>query len=172
MVRAQDIPPHLHARYGIRPASPWRWVALTAAAIVVLPVGLYAASRYVVTQQVPFALISWAAERDTRVQVLWRLDPIDERRWCVLRAQDFERFDVGFAVVPVPAGTAEMSYPLTTTARPTAVDVLACEADPYALPGPQFPPGVLPPAQPAPGLAPGAYAPEQLGLGIGRPAAA
>lgn len=171
-MRSQDIPSHLHARYGIRPPSPWRWVALAAAALVVLPVGLYAASRYVATQQVPYALISWAAERDTRVRVLWQLDAVDERRWCALRAQDFERFDVGFAVVPVPAGATEMSYRLSTTARPTAVDVLDCESDPYALPGPQFPPGVLPPRQPAPGFAPGAYAPEQLGVGVGRPTTA
>lgn len=161
-MRAQDIPPHLHERYGIRPPSPWRWVAVAAALVVLLPTGIYAASRYVATQQVPFALISWAAADDQHVSVMWKLDARSERRWCVVRAQDFEHFDVGFAVVPVDAGATQAEYVLATTQRPLAVDVVACEADPYALPGAQFLPGVLPPAQQAPGLAPGVYAPSDL----------
>lgn len=161
-MRAKDVPPHLHARYGIRPPSPLRWVAVAVALAVGLPTGLYAASRYVATQQVPFALISWASLDAHRVHVLWKLDARSERQWCVIRAQDFDHFDVGFAVVPVAAGTGSVEYELTTLERPLAVDVEACDSDPYALPGPQFPPGVLPPAQIAPGLAPGVYSADAL----------
>jgi hypothetical protein len=161
-MRAKEIPPHLHARYGVRPPSRLRWVAAALAAAVVLPTGIYAASRYVATQQVPFALISWAALDEQHVQVLWQLDAAAERRWCVLRAQDFDHFDVGFAVVPVAPGVRWVEYGMATLERPLAVDVEACSADPYDLPGPQFPPGVRPPAQVAPGLAPGVYGPETL----------
>lgn len=161
-MRAQDIPPHLHERYGIRPPSPLRWIALALAAVVALPTGIYAASRYVATQQVPFALISWAALDEHRVHVLWKLDASSKRQWCVVRAQDFDHFDVGFAVVPVSAGVDSVEYELATLERPLAVDIEACDTDPYALPGPQFPPGVRPPAQAAPGLAPGVYSAGEL----------
>ena len=161
-MRAQDIPPHLHERYGIRPPSPWRWVAIAAALVVFVPTGIYAASRYVATQQVPFALISWSAVDEHQVRVMWKLDARSERRWCVVRGQDFDHFDVGFAVVPVEAHATQVEYTMTTTERPLAVDVVACDADAYALPGPQFLPGVLPPEQQAPGLTPGVHEPSDL----------
>ena len=161
-MRAKDIPPQLHARYGIRPPSPWRWVAAGAALVVAAPLGVYAAGRYVATQQVPFALISWASLDEHRAHVLWKLDFASARQWCVVRAQSFDHFDVGFAVVPVDAGISSVEYELATLERPLAVDIEACENDPYALPGPQFPPGVRPPAQAAPGLTPGVYAPDAL----------
>lgn len=161
-MRAKDIPPHLHERYGIRPPSPLRWIAVGLALVVAVPTGIYAASRYVSTQQVPFALISWASVDEQHVQLLWKLDPVAKQRWCVLRAQDFDHFDVGFAVVPVAAGVDSVEYEMATLERPLAVDVEACETDPYALPGPQFPPGVRPPVQAAPGLTPGVHAREAL----------
>lgn len=156
-MRAKDIPPHLHERYGIRPPSPYRWVAIAAAVLVAAPTAIYAASRYVATQQVPFALISWASLDEQHAQVIWELEASSEQRWCVVRAQDFDHFDVGFAVVPVRAGVTRMEYGLATREHPLAVDITACETDVYSLPGPQFPPGVLPPQQVAPGLTPGLY---------------
>lgn len=161
-MRPSEIPPHLHARYGIRPASRWRWVAIAAAVVVAAPTLAYAGWRYAASQQRPFALISWAATSDRSVTVQWKLDAASETRWCTLRAQDFDHFDVGFAVVPVAPGVTSMRYQLRTTKHPLAVDVEACALDPYALAGPQFPPGVRPPAQAQPGLAPGVYSPEAL----------
>ena len=162
-MRSKDIPPHLHARYGIRPPSPWRWVAVAAALLIGVPVLGYAASRYVATQQRPFALISWASLAPTRVEVEWQVQPSDELRWCAIRAQDFDRFDVGYVVVPVEPGRRGGIYVMRTIERPLAVDVVACDTDPYALPGPQFLPGALPPRQVAPGLTPGVYDPAALG---------
>lgn len=162
-MRASDIPPHLHDRYGIKPPSPWRWVAWALAALIAVPVGVYAASRYIATQSQPYALMRWASHDDGRaVDVSFRTDAYATRMWCVLRAQDFDHRDVGFAVVRIDAGVTDMEYRLATLARPTAVDVVTCGTDPYALPGPQFAPGVLPPAQVAPGVAPGFHSPEQL----------
>jgi len=163
-MRAKDVPPHLHERYGVRPPSPLRWVAVGLALVVVVPAGLYAASRYVATQRIPYALISWVPQGEHQARVLWKLDASSDRQWCALRAQDFEHFDVGFAVVPVEPGATSVQYVMATRARPMALDVVACETDPYGLPGPQFPPGVRPPDQPAPGYAPGVRAPDELGL--------
>ncbi len=161
-MRVNDIPPHLHERYGIRPKSPWRWVALGLVLVVAVPSGLYAASRYVDTQRIPFALISWSAESSSRVRVLWKLDAYDRRQWCAVSAQDFDHYDVGFAVVPVPAGVTAVTYTLNVTERPLAVEIADCADSPYDLAGPQFPPGVLPPEQPAPGLAPGVGVPSAV----------
>ena len=154
-MRVNEIPPHLHARYGIRPKSPWRWVGLGVVLVFAVPSGLYAASRYVATQRIPFALISWSAESSSSVHVLWKLDANGQRQWCALSAQDFDHYDVGFAVVPVPVGATSMTYDLNVTERPLAVEIAGCANSPYDLAGPQFPPGVLPPAQPTPGFAPG-----------------
>jgi hypothetical protein len=163
-MRAKDVPQHLHGRYGVRPPSPLRWIAVGLALVVAVPALVYSAGRYVATQRIPFALISWGSLDDQHVRVFWKLDPGRERQWCVLRAQDFNHFDVGFAVVPVESGVASVEYVLQTRERPMAVDVDACGTDPYDLPGPQFPPGVLPPPQSAPGFAPGVRAADSLGF--------
>ena len=160
-MRNADIPLHLHDRYGVRPVPLWQKVAAIAAVVVAVPTLVYAASRYVASQQRPFALIRWSAS-DSNVDVTWRLDPRAEPIWCAIRAQDFEHFDVGFAVVPVAAGAEEATYALRVTTRPIAVDVIACEADPYVIPGAQFRPGELPPAQADPGRAPGVVDPAEL----------
>ena len=162
-MRASDIPVHLHDRYGIRPPSPWRWVAVVAAALVAVPVGVYAASRYIATQSRPYYLEHWMTlDGERAVEVAFRTDAYATGMWCAVRAQAFDHSDLGYVVVQVPSGVTAMDYTMAVLGRPTAVDVVACDADPYALPGPQFPPGVLPPAQQAPGIAPGFHSPEQL----------
>lgn len=162
-MRANEIPPHLHERYGIRPPNPWRWLAVGAAIVVVAPVLGYAASRYVATQQIPYALISWASTDEHHVRVDWKLDANSGRQWCAVRAQSFDHLDVGFVVVPVTPGRSSVSYVMTTLQRPVAVDVENCTSNPSELLGPQFPPGVLPPQQAAPGLAPGPVTAGALG---------
>ena len=161
-MRASDIPPHLHERYGITPASRMRWVAAALVAAVAVPTGLYAASRYVATQSAEYSLITWAATSDTDVTVTWKVKPSETRQWCALRAQNFDHFDVGFAVVPVAAGSNEATFVMHTTEHPVAVDVFQCSTDVYALPGASFEPGVQPPAQDLPGLAPGVYSADWL----------
>jgi hypothetical protein len=46
---------------------------------------------------------------------------------CRVQAKDRSGAEVGYAEVPVGAGpTVSVRYPLTTSARPHAVDVLGC----------------------------------------------
>lgn len=162
-MQARDIPPHLHARYGIEPPSRWRWLGWAVLVVVVAPVLAYAASRYVATQSATYAVYSWSASAgDTEISVTFHTSTSAGRKWCAVRAQDFNHFDVGFAVVPVAGATTSTTFTMATLARPVAVDVIDCGPDPYALPGAQFEPGVKPPAQRPPAFAPGVYSPEQL----------
>ncbi len=161
-MRAQDIPPHLHDRYGIRPPSPWRWVAWAAVVLVSAPVALYAASRYVASQSSTANLTRWSYAPPTTVRAVLHVDPATTTQWCTVEAQDFTHVDVGFALVPVRPGGTDVAFTLRVLAPPVAVAVNACGSDPYALQGAQFSPGVQPPAQPAPALAPGVYSPDRL----------
>ena len=161
-MRAQDIPPHLHERYGIRPPSPWRWVGWAAVVVVTAPVLLYAASRYVVSQSATATLARWSQQSPTLVAATLHIDASTERQWCTIEAQDFDHVDVGFALLPIAPGVSRVPFTLAVLAPPVAVDVRECGSDPYALAGPQFAPGVLPPPQAAPALAPGVYRPGEL----------
>jgi hypothetical protein len=85
--------------------------------------------------------------------------PANTTTYCVLRAQDANRVDVGYATVTVPAGqaTVAFSYPLNTESLAVVAEVLNCSATlPMRVPAPNFPPGVKIPSQPLPGVAPSA----------------
>lgn len=152
-----EIPPHLHERYGIRPPSKLRplWVAMGVLAIG--SVLTFFVFRFVATRNAAAALIEWSELGDTRVSVTFQVNAESGERWCAIRAQAFDQFDVGFAVLPVSAAAQTITYEMNTLDAPFAVDLVGCNTDPYKLRGPQFPPGVLPPAQDAPGRAPGVW---------------
>ena len=79
---------------------------------------------------------------------------------CVVRAQDRQRIDVGYAVVaiaPTQGRDVVVDYTLTTRKPAHIVEVLGCgrgQDIPPGVPAPQFPPGVRAPEQIAPGRAP------------------
>lgn len=152
-----EIPPHLHERYGVRPPSKLRalWVVLSIVAIgSVLTFFMF---RFVVTRNAEAALIEWATLENTRVTVTFQVNAESGPRWCAIRAQSFDQFDVGFVVLPVSEAAQKVTYEMNTLAEPFVVDLVGCNTDPFKLRGPQFPPGVLPPAQDAPGRAPGLW---------------
>jgi len=83
--------------------------------------------------------------------------PANTTTYCVLRAQNANRVDVGYATVTVPAGqtTVAFTYPLNTESKAVLAEVLNCSATlPMRVPPPNFPPGVKIPSQPSPGVAP------------------
>lgn len=79
---------------------------------------------------------------------------------CVIRAQDNQRIDVGYALYDVrPTNGDKRTNVWTLTTRKPAqfVEVLACgqgRERPADAPAPQFPPGVKAPEQVTPGRAP------------------
>jgi Domain of unknown function (DUF4307) len=70
---------------------------------------------------------------------------------CVIRAQDRTRADVGYANVTLPSALepTTVTYRLHTIVPAYVVEVLGCAVGQAPrVTGPQFPPGVVPPAQP------------------------
>ena len=79
--------------------------------------------------------------------------------YCVLRAQDQRKTDVGYATLTLPAGEKrfDVTYGLKTESRAVLAQILGCSNTlPVRVPPPNFPPGVVIPAQDPPGVAPSA----------------
>jgi hypothetical protein len=148
----RSLPPDLQARYGVdqHRRGPL-FVGLLAALVFV---GALAFVTYqLVSPKVTYDLLAWDDLAADRVDVTFDIRRAAEWDvYCVIRAQDSSRIDVGYAVVAIPRGTTyeQQTYPLHTLAPAYVVEVLACEAGapPQRVVPPQFPPGVVPPSQP------------------------
>ncbi len=146
-----QLSPQMQARYGMdrRPIGTW----IAAAVLVVAFVGALAFVAIGVTgNPIEFRLVAWSVAGPDRVDVTFSVNrPADAPVTCVLRAQDDNRIDLGYAVTEIPAGGTDelITYPMRTLAPAFTVELLGCSVD--GLPGvvpPQFPPGVVPPEQP------------------------
>jgi hypothetical protein len=97
-------------------------------------------------------LVSWDDVAADRVDVTISVNrPADTEVTCVLRAQDENRIDLGYATVVIPPGepTVLLDYPMRTLAPAYTAELLGCSVDgPPNVSPPQFPPGVVPPEQP------------------------
>lgn len=149
-----DIPPHLHERYGIRKKRfPFEIVG---GALVLLSLLIY---PILIQDQVNIRLVSWNSAENS-VTVNWRFEgDIKNTVWCLLEAQDEDRFDIGFAYIELDASSsnATFQHTLKTAEKAFAVLTPVCDDEISQLPGSYFKPGVLPPAQ-----LPPLYAPWQL----------
>jgi hypothetical protein len=91
-------------------------------------------------------LITWSTVSSDRADLTFDVNVPDAT--CVVRAQDQNHVDVGYATITHITG--RVSYQLRTLAPAYVVEVLGCSLPggiPDAIP-PQFPPGVVPPTQP------------------------
>jgi hypothetical protein len=142
----------MQARYGLdrRPVGRYIVVAL-------LVIGFFIGVSFVwlnlTADRVQFQLLTWSGVSADRVDVTFEVRaPASENVLCVLRAQDSQRIDLGYAEVPVPGGEEYrlVEYRLRTVAPAYAAEVLECvaEGDQLRVPGPQFPPGIAQPEQP------------------------
>ena len=149
-----EIPPHLHERYGIhKKRIPF---AMLATAFVILTLFVY---TILIQDRVNIRLISWSST-ETSVTLNWRFEgEIQNKMWCLLEAQDADRFDIGFAFIELDSSSSNATFPHTVNTTENTFAVLApvCNEDITRLPGSYFKPGVLPPAQ-----LPPLYAPWQL----------
>lgn len=155
-IDGRDLPPDLRARYGVGR----RGVIVVGGviAITVFVAALAFVTVNLISPKVTFTLLAWDDLSADRVDVTFEVRRSAEWDvYCVLRAQDESRTDVGYATVPIPRGSTyvQQTYSLRTIAPAYVVEVLACEAGapPERVVPPQFPPGVVPPDQPwtAPG---------------------
>ena len=107
---------------------------------------------------VTYSLTSFEVTSDTRVLVTWQLSRVEGTpAYCVVRAQNDQHQDVGYATVTVAAGpaTVQTSYQLATESRATTAEVLGCSDNATVrAPQPNFAPGVPIPPQQSPGIAP------------------
>lgn len=146
-----EIPPHLHVRYGIRKKRfPF---ALLTGVLVILSLLIY---PFLIQDQVSIRLVSWKTDAATAT-IDWRYEgQISSSVWCLLEAQDEERFDIGFAYIQLRQSDSNktLQHTLSTTQPAFAVLTPVCDADITRLPGSYFKPGVLPPAQLPPLFAP------------------
>ncbi len=152
-----ELPEHLHLRYGVRQ----RRVAPILVGILIAAIvsGSLAFANF--RQQNPSVssqLLTFEVTSPTQVLVTWEVSRGSElTTYCVLRAQDIQRTDVGYAIVTVAPGTdyEQLTYPLTTNGEAVLAQVLGCASSvTMRVPPPDFPPGVKIPGQVAPGVAP------------------
>lgn len=143
----------MQERYGLDRRPVGRWI--TIALVLVSFVGVLAWVGVALGDGgVQPRLISWQVLGPDRVDITYQVRPDAQSAiQCVLRAQDENRIDVGYAVVTVPAQAADTvviaTFPLRTLAPAYTAELLGCEVGQVPrVPPPQFPPSVVPPDQP------------------------
>lgn len=151
-IDGRSLPPDLQARYGVGRRSPLPLIA-GLVGITAFIAALAFVTFNLVSPKVTYELLSWNDVAADRVDVTFDIRRSEEWDvYCVLRAQDESRTDVGYAVVGIPRGTSyvQTTYSLRTLAPAYVVEVLACQAGapPERVVPAQFPPGVVPPEQP------------------------
>lgn len=149
-INRKNIPAHLHARYGITPPRRGLWAALSVATLtLVLYVGASVGGRLVSASEV--RLITWNVTSSSAVTIDFEVfQPTTQSLVCVIRAQDSDRFDVGYALTRISNSTDRPTISVTLATRGVAfaVPTPICDvADSPALVGSHFRPGLLPPAQ-------------------------
>ena len=161
MSNLADQPEYIQQRYGYKKPT------LLPRVISILLIGLTVAGMtfYFVSHRshgVGFRLSAFTVNSDTSVTVSWQIArPANTTVYCVLRAQNDKRVDVGYATVTVekPGSVTEVNeiYTMRTESKAVLAEVLGCSVNKaQRVPAPDFPPGVQIPAQDPPGVAPNA----------------
>lgn len=146
------LPPHLRARYGVRSGPRWG-LAVLAVVVGTLVVALGVLGYRLANPPVTSKLLAWRDVSAERVDITFEVrGPESATVYCVLRAQDVSRADVGYAVAELPPGSSyrQTTYRMRTVAPAYTAEVLECAAGepPVRVAPPQFPAGVVPPEQP------------------------
>ena len=157
MAKQSNLPAHIQLRYGVRR----RRVVPVLTGILIAGVVSGSLAYATFRQQNPSVsaqLLTFEIVSPTQVNITWELARGPElTTYCVVRAQDIFRTDVGYATVTVAGGTdyEQISYPLTTNGQAVLAEVLGCSnSQNFRVPPANFPPGVKIPEQIAPGVAP------------------
>jgi Domain of unknown function (DUF4307) len=159
MSNPNELSPEMQARYGTSGHKPTPY--LVSLLILVISAVLWGGWHYKQSHQIVSSRLDAFTVLDAhKVNITTEVSrPENTTTYCILRAQNANRVDVGYATVTVPAGqtTVAFTYPLNTESRAVVAEVLNCSATlPMRAPAPNFPPGVKIPSQPLPGVAPSA----------------
>jgi len=145
MPNQSNLPAHIQLRYGVRRRR------VVPVLIGILIAGVVSASLAYATfrQQNPSVssqLLTFEVVSPTQVSVTWELARGAElTSYCVVRAQDVYRTDVGYATVTVAGGSdyEQITYLLTTNGQAVLAEVLGCSnSQNMRVPPANFPPGV------------------------------
>lgn len=158
MIDLAKQPQHIQERYGYRVVNPRQRMVLTALGTVAIAIAAAAYFNHRATATT-FSLTTFRITSDTTVDMKWQIArPENEVTYCVIRAQNKQRNDVGYATVEIPAGeaVADFEYTLRTESTAVLAEVLGCGSSQQQLrvPTANFPPGAKIPAQDKPGVAP------------------
>lgn len=149
----------MQLRYG-KPRRPWLLMLFGTALIIGVSAGLLSILIQFVNPPVRGKLLSFEVLSPELSEITWEVRRgANQDVVCALRAQDFYRADVAYALIPLPADGqtyAQPSFTLNTNDEAFTVEVLACVAEGELLPtaGLQFPMGVEPPQQRPPAIVP------------------
>lgn len=157
MTYPKELPENLQLRYGVRRSRLFPIIVGVLIAGVVAGGTAFASFR----QQNPSVssqLLTFDVASESLVNITWEVKRgAGSTTYCVVRAQDIRRTDVGYATVLIAPGAAyeQVSYPLVTNGQAVLAELLGCSANKkMRVPPANFPPGVKIPEQPAPGVAP------------------
>lgn len=147
-----DWPAHIRDRYGVvdRP----RWVpVMLAGLLVVAVVGTTVVGWRLANPRIDAGVFGYRTVADDRLDL--RLEVVRRTSapaTCVVRARAEDGFDVGYAVIELPAAQGRTSHEvqLRTAYRALVGELLGCGlgGPPPGIAGAQFRPGVVPPEQP------------------------
>lgn len=149
---AQVLSPEMRRRYGLDrnpwPARIFAWVVVTGFAAALVALALHLTSAPITPR-----ILVWQQPAADRLDITFEVTkPAGVAVSCVLRAQDANRTDVGYAVADLAAAPQyqQADFRLRVLGPAVVVEILACGPTGQALrvPPPAFPPGVAPPAQP------------------------
>lgn len=149
--------PEMQLRYGVRKS---RFVPIVVGLLIMCSVAgaLFFKENSAKHPIVSSRLLAFKVESNTQVSVSFEVSRgTDQKTYCVIRAQDKRRADVGYATLAFPSGASyfKTTYVLQTESLAVLAEVLNCSSSKVMrVPPPNFPPGVKIPAQLPPGVAP------------------
>ena len=159
MPNLKDLSPQMQQRYGVQ-SSRTSSILLGILIALLVVGGAFYVNFHQQNPGISSQLLTFNVVSDTEVDMTWEVNrSADTTTYCVLRAQDDHRTDVGYATITVAAGAPyqQIRYPLATGTKAALAELLGCSASStMRVPPANFPPGVKIPDQPAPGVAPSA----------------
>jgi hypothetical protein len=145
-------PPEIRDRYGVGARPRWLLPALVLGVLMVTLIAVLGVRT--LRSEISAGLASFTVQADDHVELSFAVRRSEATpATCVVRARADDGFDVGYAVVRLPAaeGHTGHTYQLRTAYRALLGELLGCavgdQPPPNVAPA-QFRPGVVPPEQP------------------------
>jgi hypothetical protein len=145
-------PPHIRERYGVTDRPRWAPAALIAVGLAFLAFVTFLGLR-LSNPAIDAGVLSYRTVTDERMTITYEVQRRETSpATCVLRARALDGFDVGYAVIELPAaqGRTNHTFEMRTASRALVGELVGCglTGPPPGIPGAQFRPGTVAPVQP------------------------